>query len=111
MLSCGVASTPAVAMLQRRRVEAISVSESILSDASSLLRSCGGPGTTPSGSAGLAGAVAARDCRLGLPADGRVLIVVTERELIETGTCATRNSTDRPSPTHDSGASPLPTEC
>jgi diaminopropionate ammonia-lyase len=96
MLSCGVASTPAVAMLRRRRVEAICVSERILSNAASLLRSCGGPGTTPSGSAGLAGAVAARDGRLGLPADARVLIIVTERELIETGTCATRNSTDRP---------------
>lgn len=101
MLSCGVASAPALAMLQRRRVEALSVSESILGKAAGLLRSCGGPGTTPSGSAGLAGAVAAREGRLGLSADARVLILVTERELIETSMGAARNFTDRPSPTLD----------
>jgi hypothetical protein len=55
--------------------------------------------------------MAARDGRLALPADARVLILVTERQLIETGTCATRKSTDRPSPTCDRGASRLPTEC
>ena len=77
------------------------MSESMLGKAANLLRSCGGPGTTPSGSAGLAGAVAARDGRLGLPANARVLILVTERELIKPGMGAARNSIDRPSPTFD----------
>ena len=74
MLSCGEASAPALETLRRHRVEAITVSEATLDEAPLLLRDCGGPATTSSGAASLAGALA----RPGLPADARVLILVTE---------------------------------
>lgn len=81
MLSCGEASAPALAVLRRHRVEAISVPESTLDEAPALLRSCGGPRTTSSGGAGLAGAVAARDGRPGMGPDARILILITEAEI------------------------------
>jgi diaminopropionate ammonia-lyase len=80
MLSCGEASAPAVEVLRRHRVEAISLSERVLDEAAALLRSCGGPRTTSSGAAGLAGAVTARH---GLGPDARVLILVTEAAIDE----------------------------
>lgn len=85
MLSCGEASAPALAVLRRHRVEAISVSEGMLAEAPALLRACGGPRTTPSGGAGLAGAIAARDGRPGLDPDARILILVTETEIGSAG--------------------------
>jgi diaminopropionate ammonia-lyase len=57
MLSCGEASAPALAVLRRHDVNAISVPEHVLEEAPALLRACGGPRTTPSGSTGLAGAI------------------------------------------------------
>ena len=77
MLSCGVASAPALAVLQRHRARAVAVPEAELAAAPRLLRDHGGPATTPSGAAGLAGLV--HDA--GLDAASRVLIVVTECEL------------------------------
>ena len=81
MLSCGEASAPALAALRRHAVRAVSVPEKALDAAPELLRACDGPWTTPSGSAGLAGAVAARDGQPGLPPDARVLVLITEAEI------------------------------
>lgn len=78
MLSCGQASAPALDVLRRHRVEAITVPEATLDSAPGLLRECGGPETTSSGGAGLAGAMATRDGRLDLGPDARLLILVTE---------------------------------
>jgi diaminopropionate ammonia-lyase len=81
MLSCGEASAPAIAVLRQHGVQAISVSEKALAQAPSLLHACGGPRTTPSGAAGLAGAVASRDAQPGPGADARILILITEAEV------------------------------
>lgn len=76
MLSCGVASAPAMAALRRHGARAVTVSEAELAAAPGLLRAHGGPATTPSGAAGLAGLAPA-----GLDPASRVLIVVTEADL------------------------------
>jgi diaminopropionate ammonia-lyase len=76
MLSCGEASAPALAVLQRHGARAVTVSEAELNAAPALLVECGGPATTPSGAAGFAGFVHA--ARLGLDAASRVLVLVTE---------------------------------
>ena len=55
MLSCGEASAPAVAVLRRHGAQAVTVSEATLAGATRRLRERGGPATTPSGAAGLAG--------------------------------------------------------
>jgi diaminopropionate ammonia-lyase len=85
MLSCGEASAPAVAVLRRHGARTVTVSEAVLGDATRLLREQGGPATTPSGAAGLAGLVSllARDPGpgFGLDATSRVLILVTEADL------------------------------
>jgi diaminopropionate ammonia-lyase len=85
MLSCGEASAPALAILRARAAVAVTVSESELADGPRVLRECGGPRTTPSGAAGLAGAIRSlRDpsaAAPGLTAKSRVLIVVTEGAL------------------------------
>jgi diaminopropionate ammonia-lyase len=81
MLSCGKASSPALAVLRRHVIQAISVLESMLEEASALLRSCGGPRTTSSGSTSLAGAIAARNGSQGLSADARLLILITQTEI------------------------------
>ena len=78
MTACGDASAPALGVLRRHNVQAITVSEAELEEASALLRGCGGPATTPSGSAGLAGAAAAHGIGPELDGDARVLIIVTE---------------------------------
>jgi diaminopropionate ammonia-lyase len=85
MLSCGEASAPALEVLRKHRVEAVSVSESILDKTPAVLRDCGGPGTTSSGAASLAGAMALQEQGSGLPPDARVLILITEREVDATG--------------------------
>ena len=82
MLSCGEASAPAVRVLRRHGARAVAVPEVGLAAAPGLLRAWGGPATTPSGAAGLAGlaeALAGGDAGgLGLDATSRVLILVTE---------------------------------
>lgn len=55
MLSCGLASASAVEVLLRHEVQAILVDEERLQTAVSVMRDSGGPHTTPSGAAGLAG--------------------------------------------------------
>jgi diaminopropionate ammonia-lyase len=86
MLSCGEASAPALAVLKRTGARALTVSEVDLSDAPRVLAGFGGPATTPSGAAGLAGLIAALADRelakdLGLERSSRVLVLVTERAL------------------------------
>lgn len=83
MLSCGEASAPALAALLRHDAAAVSVSEAALVEAPAFLAAHGGPATTPSGGAGLAGlrrALAdpplARSLDLG--PTSRVLLLVTE---------------------------------
>jgi diaminopropionate ammonia-lyase len=85
MLSCGEASAPAFAILRDAGARIVTVAEGALEQAPRILREAGGPATTPSGAAGLAGLV--RVCAEGktrdfaLAADSRVLIVVSETEL------------------------------
>lgn len=83
MLSCGKASAPALAILRHYGAEALPVSEVGLLDAPAFLVGHGGPATTPSGAAGLAGLRAALTeggpaARLGLGRDSRVLLFITE---------------------------------
>ena len=86
MLSCGEASAPALDVLRQAGAKAMTVSDAALAEATALLSECGGPGTTPSGAAGLAGAmtaVASPDASRGMALDAgsRILLVVTETEL------------------------------
>ncbi len=86
MLSCGEASAPALDVLRQAGAKAVTVSDASLGRAVELLRDCGGPRTTPSGAAGLAGVMsgmASREARRALALDGssRILVVVTETEL------------------------------
>ena len=83
MLSCGLASVPALTILFRHGASALTVGEEALADAVTTLAACGGPATTPSGAAGLAGLLAtlpgsppARE--LGIDRSSRVLLVATE---------------------------------
>ncbi len=83
MLSCGKASAPALDVLMRHGVRALSVGEDTLLEAPRLLAETGGPQSTPSGAAGLAGAMAAladhaKAAELELGPDSRLLILVTE---------------------------------
>jgi diaminopropionate ammonia-lyase len=86
MLSCGLASAPALQILQRHDARSVVVDESQLENAVEVLRDAGGPDTTPSGAAGLAGLLhAAADALLRdehqLGQDSSVLLVVTEGTL------------------------------
>jgi diaminopropionate ammonia-lyase len=86
MLSCGLASAPALQVLQRHDARSIVVDESQLQAAVNVLRDAGGPDTTPSGAAGLAGLLhAAASTSLRdehqLGQDSNVLLVVTEGPL------------------------------
>ncbi|WP_027132943.1 pyridoxal-phosphate dependent enzyme [Geminicoccus roseus] len=87
MLSCGEASAPALAVLRRHGARGLTVPEAALGEATRLLRELGGPATTPSGAAGLAGLLAlqaqAAGAGFGLDAASRVLILVTEADLEE----------------------------
>jgi diaminopropionate ammonia-lyase len=84
MLSCGEASAPALAVLQSCAAQAIAVSEDDLRAAPGLLAATGGPRTTASGAAGLAGLVrAAADAVWTLGPASRILILVTEGEIQE----------------------------
>lgn len=83
MLSCGLASAPALQILQRHHAQSVLVDEELLRAAVAILRDAEGPDTTPSGAAGLAGLlrVASRaDLRSKheLDEDSSVLLIVTE---------------------------------
>lgn len=83
MLSCGEASAPALRILLRHGATAISVDEDALERAVETMRAFGGPATTPSGAAGLAGVLSAMTlpavaARLQLDSKSRVLLFATE---------------------------------
>jgi diaminopropionate ammonia-lyase len=83
MLACGLASASAVPILLKHQARSVVVSEEQLQDAVGSLRDAGGPSTTPSGAAGLAGFLhvamepALRQAH-GLDAQSVVLLVATE---------------------------------
>jgi diaminopropionate ammonia-lyase len=83
MLSCGLASASALAVLLRHEARAVLVNEDDLQNARTVMRDLGGPDTTVSGAAGLAGLLrVAADPSLraahGLGIDSKVLLVATE---------------------------------
>jgi diaminopropionate ammonia-lyase len=83
MLSCGQVSAPALEVLLRHRATTIGVDNATLMRAVSWLAQVGGPATTPSGAAGLAGLLAAQSGSPDIPgialsARSQVLLVVTE---------------------------------
>lgn len=83
MLSCGEASAPALAALARHGARVATVTEVELMRAPTLLAEAGGPATTPSGAAGLAGLLAvladpARAAEFRIDRDSRILVLVTE---------------------------------
>jgi diaminopropionate ammonia-lyase len=55
MLSCGLASASAIAILKQHAPHSLLINEAQLQSAPAALREAGGPPTTPSGAAGLAG--------------------------------------------------------
>lgn len=84
MLSCGQASAPALAVLQRYGAGSVVVSEDALRAAAELMHACGGPRSTASGAAGLAGLLHVADdaavmAMHALSRDSRVLLIATER--------------------------------
>ena len=86
MLSCGLASAPALEVLLRHHVGSIAVHEDELQAAVTTLKDAGGPDTTPSGAAGLAGllhvaAHPASRAKHSLSLESSVLLVVTEGPL------------------------------
>src|SRR3954454_10342857 len=85
MLSCGEASAPAFKILKSLGVECLSVVEEDLASVPDFIAFHGGPRTTPSGGAGIAGLRNAlgAPARFGLTADSRVLVVISERDLDE----------------------------
>jgi diaminopropionate ammonia-lyase len=88
MLACGMASAPALEVLKRHDARPIVVTERDLHDGLDALRDGGGPATTVTGAAGLAGLMhVARRPELrrahGLSGSSRVLLVITEGPLVE----------------------------
>ena len=88
MLACGLASAPALRILEQHSVDSILIPEAELNLATTALRSFGGPHTTASGACGLAGLlrVAARDSlrtEHRLAANSVVILIATERSLRE----------------------------
>ncbi|KRA20403.1 pyridoxal-phosphate dependent enzyme [Lysobacter sp. Root604] len=84
MLSCGLASAPALRVLRDHGAVAIAVDESALVNAAACLHEHGGPRTSSSGAAGLAGLLQATvDDRarsaLGLSAASTILLIATEQ--------------------------------
>ena len=93
MLSCGVASAPALKILLRHQAIAIAVSEAELAAAVRILSACDGPVTTPSGAAGLAGLLTAlpgsqRGPEIGVNKNSHVLLIVTEGPVPQEGPTA-----------------------
>ncbi|MDY6948743.1 MAG: pyridoxal-phosphate dependent enzyme [Pseudomonadota bacterium] len=90
MLACGVASAPALQVLQRYPVTSVLVCEAELRRGMAGLRGAGGPSTTASGATGCAGLLrlAARpELRKShdLAPDSIVLLIATERDLTSAG--------------------------
>lgn len=90
MLSCGIASAPALEVLLRYGAESVIVAEPELLHAVNVMEQAAGVYTTPSGAAGFAGLlqVAARPelrARHGLGSDSTVLLVVTEGPIADDG--------------------------
>jgi len=84
MLSCGVASVPAIAILRRRRAQSVIVSEAQMARAVAILEADVGLRSTASGAAGLAGLLSAsasstERSRLALDASSVPMLIVTER--------------------------------
>lgn len=84
MLSCGEASAPAVAILGQHGASTVAVEEELLERAVTAMSCDGGPSTTASGAAGLAGLLAACDsaelaATLDVEEDSRILLIATER--------------------------------
>lgn len=83
MLSCGLASRPALERLARNSVQAVTVSEAALHEAVTWMEVATGRRTTASGAAGLAGLLhaasdAASRARLGISSTSHVLLVLSE---------------------------------
>jgi diaminopropionate ammonia-lyase len=83
MLSCGQASAPALAALIAHHAESVVVSDDILRSAVGELAACGGPASTPSGAAGIAGLLKASSSdegrrRYGITSRSVILSIVTE---------------------------------
>lgn len=78
MLSCGLASAAAVAVLRRYNPECVLVSETELVEAVGMMETDEDIRTTASGAAGLAGLLHARGSGLGLADGSTVLLLVTE---------------------------------
>ncbi|MCL1635834.1 pyridoxal-phosphate dependent enzyme [Luteimonas sp. SX5] len=88
MLSCGRASAVALPILQRHGAHCIKLAEHSLRAAPAALREAGGPETTPSGAAGVAGLlhVAAQPALRAahrLDVDSRVLLLATEAAIAD----------------------------
>jgi diaminopropionate ammonia-lyase len=93
MLSCGEASAPALAILRRHGAAALAVPETALLAAPDFLYAHGGPATTPSGAAGLAGlrvalAAPALARAFALASSSRILLIATESPPPEPGEAA-----------------------
>ena len=83
MLSCGIASAGALRTLQLLDVSPVLVSEEALANAPAILRQTGGPDTTASGAAGVAGLLHVASSpslrvRHRLDTDSSVLVLATE---------------------------------
>ena len=83
MLACGEASAPAVAILKKHDAVAIAIDEKQLAEAERTMSELGGPATTATGAAGLAGLLAASPGsdlakQLGIDAHSSVLLIATE---------------------------------
>ncbi len=88
MLSCGRASAPALRILLQYEAVAIGVSEEDLAEGCRLLPELGGPATTPSGAAGLAGLLSVPPGSklansLAVNANSQILIIATEGPILE----------------------------
>jgi len=81
MLSCGLASASAIAILKQHTPHCLLLNEPQLQSAPTTLLEAGGPPTTPSGAAGLAGLLHAATIptQYHLTPSSTVLIIITER--------------------------------
>jgi diaminopropionate ammonia-lyase len=90
MLSCGLASAPAIGILKQYNVRSLLVNEHHLQSAPPALQTAGGPPTTPSGAAGLAGLLHAsahptHRADHHLTPTSNVLLIITEAAASPTG--------------------------
>jgi diaminopropionate ammonia-lyase len=81
MLSCGLASASAIAILKQHAPHSLLIDEPQLQSAPAALLEAGGPPTTPSGAAGLAGLLnaATTPTQHHLTPSSTVLLIITER--------------------------------